>query len=279
MRMEELSKSQIVLLTLLVSFVTSIATGIVTVSLMDQAPPAVAQTVNRIIERTVEKVVPSPLGQSAAVVTTEKTVIIKESDLIVQAVEKITPSLVRVYTNSAEDSVFLGLGIILDAEGSVIVDNSVLSVLGGLREVSITLFDGASLSASISSRDESTGIAFLKPATTTADGKIAHFTPATLSMDSPVLGQTIVVLSGKSIPRITDGLVTAIIPRAESKHTIVDTNVSSDFIMEGSPLISTEGVLLGISTSLSRESSQNGFIPASMLAGKDKITKDASIGE
>ena len=34
MNMEELSKSQIVLLTLLVSFVTSIATGIVTVSLM-----------------------------------------------------------------------------------------------------------------------------------------------------------------------------------------------------------------------------------------------------
>ncbi len=279
MRMEELSKSQIVLLTLLVSFVTSIATGIVTVSLMDQAPPAVAQTVNRIIERTVEKVVPSPLGQSAAVVTTEKTVIIKESDLIVQAVEKITPSLVRVYANSAEDSVFLGLGIILDAEGSVIVDNSVLSVLGDLREVSITLFDGASLSASISSKDKSTGIAFLKPATTTADGKIARFTPATLSMKSPVLGQTIVVLSGKSIPRITDGLVTAIIPRTEGENPIVDTNVSSDFIMEGSPLISTEGVLLGISTSLSRESSKNGFIPASILAGKDKSAKDAAMGE
>ncbi|MEK9153880.1 MAG: trypsin-like peptidase domain-containing protein, partial [Patescibacteria group bacterium] len=166
-----------------------------------------------------------------------------------------------------------------DAEGSVIVDNSVLSVLGGLREVSITLFDGASLSASISSRDESTGIAFLKPATTTADGKIAHFTPATLSMDSPVLGQSVIVLSGKSIPRITDGLVTAIIPRTEGEDSIVDTNVPPDFIMGGSPLVSTEGVLLGISTSISRESSQNGFIPASMLAGKDKITKDASIGE
>ena len=51
MDMEELSKSQIILLTLLVSFVTSIATGIVTVSLMNQAPPAIAQTVNRIIER------------------------------------------------------------------------------------------------------------------------------------------------------------------------------------------------------------------------------------
>ena len=36
--MENLTKPQIILLTLLVSFVTSIATGIVTVALMNQAP-------------------------------------------------------------------------------------------------------------------------------------------------------------------------------------------------------------------------------------------------
>src|SRR3989338_1462054 len=145
MDMEELSKSQIVLLTLLVSFVTSIATGIVTVSLMDQAPPAIAQTVNRIIERTVEKVVPSPAGQSAAVVTTEKTIIVKESDLIVQAVEKITPSLVRVYTSSEKDPTFLGLGIVIDAEGSVIADSTMLR---GWSEVSVIFSDGVSRAAS-----------------------------------------------------------------------------------------------------------------------------------
>jgi hypothetical protein len=44
MDIEELSKSQLIMLALLLSFVTSMATGIVTFSLMDQAPPAIAQT-------------------------------------------------------------------------------------------------------------------------------------------------------------------------------------------------------------------------------------------
>ncbi len=56
MAVEDLNKNQIILLTLLVSFVTSIATGIVTVTLIDQAPAPVAQTINQIVERTIERV-------------------------------------------------------------------------------------------------------------------------------------------------------------------------------------------------------------------------------
>ena len=81
--MEELNKNQIILLTLLVSFVTSIATGIVTVTLMDQAPPAVTQTINRVVERTVEKLVPGET--QVATVVREVPVIVTEEELMCDA--------------------------------------------------------------------------------------------------------------------------------------------------------------------------------------------------
>lgn len=56
MDIEDLSKSQLLLLTILVNFVVSIATGVLTVSLLDAAPQTVTQTVDRIVDHTIETV-------------------------------------------------------------------------------------------------------------------------------------------------------------------------------------------------------------------------------
>ena len=276
MDLEQLNKSQIILLTLLISFVTSIATGIVTVSLVEQAPPAFTQTVNRIVERTVEKVVPS--GQAASAVTTETTVVVKESDLIVQAVEKMTPSLVKIYSDSTEP-VFLGLGIVIDESGTIVTDATILGQLGQGATIGIMLSDGSRTSASLVSRDTKAGTATLKAAAMIADGKALDFTPAVLAVGKPPLGQTIVVLSGKSIPRIADGLVTALIPQADGGESVIDTNVSADFVMEGSPLVNTDGGLVGISTQVSRMSSPGAFIPSSLLIPPPQPESGVSTGE
>ncbi|MBI2109473.1 MAG: trypsin-like peptidase domain-containing protein [Parcubacteria group bacterium] len=91
MQMHDLNNTQLILLALLVSFVTSIATGIVTVTLLDQAPPAVTQTINRVVERTVEVVVPSknqpPITQ---------TIVVKEEEFITKAAEKNASNIVEI---------------------------------------------------------------------------------------------------------------------------------------------------------------------------------------
>lgn len=273
MNMEQLSKSQIVLLTLLVSFVTSIATGIVTVSLMDQAPPAVAQTVNRVIERTIQTVVATSTRAQAAtsIVTQEKTIIVKESDLISQAVTRVSPSIVRLYS-PAETPVFLGLGVVLDASGTIVTDSEALV---GLDDVVLDLPGGAHARAFRTSADAAAGIAYLASATTTVDGKPTTWAPFTLAGARPALGETVVMLAGKSSARIAAGIVTAFAPSAaEQSPQVIETDIDAPMVMPGSPLFNTDGALLGLSTGVARAVSLSGFISSSVLMKPEKPTKD-----
>ncbi len=122
--MEDLNKTQIILLAILISFVTSIATGIVTVTLMDQAPPAVVRTINRVVEKTIQTVVP---GKSK-VTTVVKEVVVKQKDLIVGAVAKASKSIAIVDAVGPDNKkVFLGLGVVMSGNGYVVVDKSRIS--------------------------------------------------------------------------------------------------------------------------------------------------------
>ena len=262
MDIEKLTKSQIVLLTLLVSFVTSIATGIVTVSLMQQAPPAIAQTVNRVVEHTIETVATTTSkGQTAAVAVVQKTVVVNDSDLIAEAVKGFSPSVVRIYADDT-NSQFLGLGTVIDASGTIVSD---LGALGERAGASVETAGGDEVKMSVISRDQGSGLLYLVPAASTTQTK---WIPAPLSKIDPALGAVVVALSGKNAPRIAQGLVDAVDPANSDSGSpdMLETDLSASSILPGAPLIDTTGALVGVSTSVARSSLSSGFISASLVS-------------
>ena len=266
MDLEHLNKSQIVLLTLLVSFVTSVATGIVTVTMLEEAPPIIAQTVNRVVERTVERVVPS--GQTATVNTvTEKTIIVKESDLIAQAVTKVNASIVRLYTlgKDAEGNdadVFLGLGIVFKDDGTILTDKAALPV----GVIYVARADGKRATATVVSNDDVTGLALLQGATSTETGEPLGWSAAKVVGAAPTLGKAVVSVSGKNSTRIGDGIVTALsAEKGEGATHIVETNIPVGAIVFGSPLINSDGELEGLSTAVSRAQADNSFLASEAI--------------
>jgi len=99
MNLNDLNKSQIFLLIIMSSFVVSIATGIVTVTLLDQAPKPVSTTINKVVERTIQTVTPDDVTASilsSLVPKPADPIIITQEDLVVSIVEQASPAVVSV---------------------------------------------------------------------------------------------------------------------------------------------------------------------------------------
>ncbi|MEX2028861.1 MAG: hypothetical protein WD963_00050 [Candidatus Paceibacterota bacterium] len=110
MDIKDLNKSQLILLAVLLSFVTSIATGITTVTLMQQAPASVIVPVTRIVQETVEKIVPAeniPRPQQPALSVEEKKIL---EDL--KAIKPLTVTLFLKGSGQTADKI-LGTGLFL----------------------------------------------------------------------------------------------------------------------------------------------------------------------
>jgi hypothetical protein len=103
MNIEDLTKTQLLLLTLLVNFVTSIATGVLTVSLLDQAPPTVIQTVNRIVDHTIETVT-----TEVPVIRDVPVAVPSSEELLTAAIAKTSAWSVRFYRVGIEAPVGRG---------------------------------------------------------------------------------------------------------------------------------------------------------------------------
>lgn len=256
--MEHLTKTQIVLLTLFVSFVASMATGIVVVTLMQQSPEPVSQTITRVVERTIEKISPTAIPSN-----TSKTVVIKDEDLVVSAIDRNIKSTVSFKTTVGEGGILsAGVGTIVSPDGLVITDRWNM----GLGDLSTTI-NGIQYTLEVISNDKGNtlGLGRLVPvyATTTP-----MFPAVTLgNTDALKLGQTTIVIGGRDGKTISTGLITSLDTHTVvNKETKVETKVLDNIGVSprfssgsnGAPIINLNGEVIGFLSIDESASSQMG---------------------
>ncbi len=264
--MEDLTKQQIVLVTLLVSFVTSIATGIVTVSLMEQAPKAMTQTINHVVEHTIERVVPAE-NQAAAVVTKE-TVVVSTEDQVVKAVAKNTAKVVkiRVFKYGVAESLYLAQGLIVSADGLVITDMSVADPNATYEAV---LSDGTRLPLQYK-KDTDAGISLFKIQIPEDKKKTVTLSPAVFAdSDSLKLGQNVIALSGKDSTSVSIGIIQNLdattSTSTKNKYQKIATTIEAGQSLLGSPLLNLNGEVVGIKTAGLVTENANQFLPVNIF--------------
>jgi len=226
MNIDDLSNSQLLLLTILVNFVMSIATGIVTVSLLDKAPPTVLQSVNRIVEHTVETVAPAVDIPTTIVTPSAPTQQPSEEDQLVSAISAEKARTVALYDSSQQHQYALGLYLpnaraVVTASGSKLPDQA-LAVFS----------DGTSVPISASKQDATIAIyGFADDATLPQAASPALLSPASLKQ-----GQAVIALTADG--SAVTGIISKISP------TGITTTLPD--VPAGSAAVSLSGGLVGI---------------------------------
>jgi len=258
MDLEKLTKHQILLLTLLVSFVTSIATGIVTVSLMDQAPEGVTRVINQIVERTVETVVPSTQG---AAVATETTVVIKQDELVPQSIAAVQKSVIRVVREGEGDTI--ARGVIVGAQGLAVTDRAALAGAGNV-DLEAILYSGERVPLRVQDSNDTSATVIVQLELGTSTG----FEPAKLADSSKLtLGQSVLRISGAGADTVGEGVIAAL-PLDSGVLKAVQASVVS--ATPGAVLLTIFGEVIGISTPTL--SPNNDIYTILVLPGGDTVT-------
>lgn len=223
MDIEDLTKTQLLLLTILVNFVTSIATGVLTVSLLDQAPTTVTQTVNRIVDHTIETV------------TTQVPVIGNENpsagpsseDLLVSAIAKADARTVTVYRDDSHRSQ-IGTGLYLQSLRTVVIVSA-----ENTARASVVFSDGSTAEVFRSGQDGNlTAYAFANGAVPPTVGDTRLVPGSEIRQ-----GQTAIALTSEG--SATTGIVSKI------EGTTIYTDLSG--IPAGAAAVNLSGDVIGIS--------------------------------
>ena len=227
MDIKELNKTQLILLAVLLSFVTSIATGITTVTLMQQAPVSVTAPINRVVERTIEKI------QQVEGKTTVRTVVIKEEDLVVDAIAKNKSAVFTVSKEGVDLSgnkieIPAGRGFAISTDGIIVAD----ATLAPDKEVYYVKNESGKFKADFISTDKA-GFSFIKAgASLDEKDKLVFTVPAFGDFDKMKVGQKVLVLGNSISSFIFEG------------NKNVDINVAKS--NAGGLVLNLDGEALGV---------------------------------
>ena len=302
--MEELTKTQLVLLVLLVSFMTSVVTGIVTVTLIDQAPKPVTQTINRVVEKIVGTGEGSKNNNDPFVVN-EKTVVVTQEEKITSIVASVAPAVVSVvatkdvplltecfFSPFGDNDMFgrffpglkvpsvceegterrqvsAGSGFFVSESGFVATNRHV--VADETADYSVILNNGDSLPAQVLARDPFQDIAILK-----IDGE--GFTSLALGDSNTLqIGRTVIAIGnalGEFQNTVSVGVVSGLrrtvntigAGTVEELRSLIQTDAAINPGNSGGPLITLDGKAVGINTAVARGAENVGFaLPVNIL--------------
>lgn len=254
MDIKDLNKSQLILLAVLLSFVTSIATGITTVTLMQQAPKSFTAPINRVVQQTIEKI------QQVEGKTVTQTVIVKEEDLVVDAISKNRSATFVVNKESLDEEgktieISAGRGFAISKDGTVVVDGNLVSDKG----VYYVKNESGKFKADFISTDKA-GFAFLKigmPVNET--DKLSFTVPTSGDLDKMKIGQKVLVLGNTISSSIFEG----------NKNVNINVTKGS----AGGLVFNLDGEALGIalygdSTNFAAINSINNALKLSLIGGE-----------
>ena len=253
MDLNDLNKSQLILLAILLSFIVSIATGITTVTLMQQAPDSVTVPINRIVRQTIEKI------EQVEGRTTIETVVIKEEDLVVDAIAKNKSSvfiLTKEIQNDNNDIVEVSAG-----RGFMVSDKNIIVADAMFVQGKRTYFvanDSGKFKAEFLVADKA-GFSFLKVGEPVDEAnKLVSTPPLFGDLSIMKIGQKIIILGSSISSIIFEG----------DKNIKINATISN----AGGLVLNLEGEALGIA--LFNE--QNSFAPIDVIAESLKLLESAT---
>ena len=280
--MENLTKSQLILLVLLVAFVTSMVTGIMTVALISEgANQSPIQTIQKIIERNTG---PLPVIENPTR---------NEEETIIQIVENTSPAVVSVvatkdvpvieqyYTNPFGDllpgflvpqyrqkgtqrqQVGAGTGFFVSQDGMIVTNKHV--VADSAAEYTAITNNGKRLSAKVLARDPAKDIAVLK-----VEGNNNAFIRLGDSANLKV-GQTVIAIGnalGEFQNTVSVGVISGLSRTVvasggsgelEVLQQVIQTDAAINPGNSGGPLLDISGRVIGINTAIARGAENIGF--------------------